>query len=279
MALCADASKINTEPSLYLKAGAIHGCVLCEERQAACLYGGCRPAQRRRQDRRLHVPQSGQSRTTRFSTPRAALPPRWSSRPSRWAFRSSSRARDSRPGASSWRRKPASPSSAARGESGSCASPARIDWCSTQISARSTRKIASHRGKAVSRKRTDGAPWALSFETCSRSTARRWEPLWQGYQEFYRVTLGADVTEATWQRLIDVSEPVHGLGAFDDDRLFGITHFLFHRSTWLTSDTCYLQDLYVVPDSSRARSCAQTHRSRLCRRRREGSGSGLLAHA
>ncbi len=31
VALSADASKINTAPSLYLAAGAIHGCVLCEE--------------------------------------------------------------------------------------------------------------------------------------------------------------------------------------------------------------------------------------------------------
>ncbi len=76
-----------------------------------------------------------------------------------------------------------------------------------------------------------------------------WEPLWQGYQDFYRVTLGADVTEATWRRIIAASEPIHGLGAFDEGRLLGIAHFLFHRSTWLTSDTCYLQDLFVVPEA------------------------------
>ena len=45
--------KINTRPSLYLAAGAIHGCVLCEARPAAGLHGGRRPPQRDRQDRRL----------------------------------------------------------------------------------------------------------------------------------------------------------------------------------------------------------------------------------
>ena len=47
---------INTTPSLYLEAGAIHGCVLCARGPAARLHGGCRPPQRGRQDRRLDVP-------------------------------------------------------------------------------------------------------------------------------------------------------------------------------------------------------------------------------
>ena len=47
--------KINTTPSLYLEAGAIHGCVLAVEGPAAGLHGGRRPPQRRRQDRRLDV--------------------------------------------------------------------------------------------------------------------------------------------------------------------------------------------------------------------------------
>ena len=48
-------NKINTTPSLYLEAGAIHGCVLAQRGPAAGLYGGRRPPQRRRQDRRLDV--------------------------------------------------------------------------------------------------------------------------------------------------------------------------------------------------------------------------------
>jgi FdhD protein len=47
---------INTTPSLYLEAGAIHGCVLAPGGPAARLHGGCRPPQRGRQDRGLDVP-------------------------------------------------------------------------------------------------------------------------------------------------------------------------------------------------------------------------------
>ena len=60
--------QINTEPSLYLKAGAIHGCVLCERGSAADLYGGRRPPQRGRQDRRLHVAQRPRARGQTFYT-------------------------------------------------------------------------------------------------------------------------------------------------------------------------------------------------------------------
>jgi GNAT superfamily N-acetyltransferase len=39
---------------------------------------------------------------------------------------------------------------------------------------------------------------------------------------------------------------MHALGAFDGgNRLVGIVHAIFHRSTWLPEWTCYLQDLYV----------------------------------
>ena len=69
--------KINTTPSLYLEAGAIHGCVLAQRRPAAGLYGRRRPPQRGRQDRGLDVPAEGAARTTRFSTPPAGSPPRW----------------------------------------------------------------------------------------------------------------------------------------------------------------------------------------------------------
>ena len=69
--------KINTTPSLYLEAGAIHGCVLAQRRSAAGLYGRRRPPQRGRQDRRLDVQGEGAGRPTRFSTPPGGSPRKW----------------------------------------------------------------------------------------------------------------------------------------------------------------------------------------------------------
>ncbi|MFL6820476.1 MAG: GNAT family N-acetyltransferase [Bradyrhizobium sp.] len=74
-----------------------------------------------------------------------------------------------------------------------------------------------------------------------------WEPLWQGYLTFYKSTLPAEVTEATWRRFFD---PLEHLGAFvaeREGRLIGIAHYLLHRSTWAPVCYCYLEDLFVEP--------------------------------
>lgn len=75
-----------------------------------------------------------------------------------------------------------------------------------------------------------------------------WEPLWQGYQAFYRVALAEETSAVTWARLNDPAEPMVALGADADGRLCGIVHYLFHRSTWTVGNYCYLQDLFVAED-------------------------------
>jgi GNAT superfamily N-acetyltransferase len=75
-----------------------------------------------------------------------------------------------------------------------------------------------------------------------------WNPLWQGYLEFYQVDLAADVTELTWRRLLDPGEPMCALGLFADGKLIGFAHLVFHRSTWSAGPYCYLEDLYVDKD-------------------------------
>ena len=72
-----------------------------------------------------------------------------------------------------------------------------------------------------------------------------WEVLWQGYLRFYESSQAADATSATWLRMHDPAEPMHGLGAYVDGRLLGIVHYLFHRSFWTVGHYCYLQDLFV----------------------------------
>jgi GNAT superfamily N-acetyltransferase len=76
-----------------------------------------------------------------------------------------------------------------------------------------------------------------------------WLPLWEGYNAFYgrvgATALDAQITATTWQRFFDVGEPVFCLVAVDGDRLLGLTHFLYHRSTTRLALTCYLQDLFT----------------------------------
>lgn len=77
------------------------------------------------------------------------------------------------------------------------------------------------------------------------SDRAEWQPLFEAYIRFYEATLPAEQYDITWARLLDKAEPVHGFGAFEDGRMAGFTHAIFHRSTWLPDVTCYLQDLYV----------------------------------
>lgn len=76
-----------------------------------------------------------------------------------------------------------------------------------------------------------------------------WEPLWRGYQTFYNADIPAATTEYTWQRFHDPAVPMYALGAFLDERLTGIVHYLFHLSSWSPGPYCYLQDLFTAPDA------------------------------
>jgi len=85
-----------------------------------------------------------------------------------------------------------------------------------------------------------------SIEIHERSA---WEPLWQGYLEFYSALQAKDATDETWRRIHDEREPMFALGAYADGKLLGIVHYLFHRSFWTIGDYCYLQDLFVAKDT------------------------------
>lgn len=87
----------------------------------------------------------------------------------------------------------------------------------------------------------------LSIRPISPGDRRSWEPLWQGYLEFYEKTIPAETTEFTWKRLITTHE-VEGLLAWSEKgEALGLAHFLYHASTSTRGGNCYLQDLFVVP--------------------------------
>ena len=73
-----------------------------------------------------------------------------------------------------------------------------------------------------------------------------WEALWQNYQAFYKVVIPDQTTAVTWARLHDPAEAMGVLGAYMNECLCGIVHYLFHRSCWTVGDYCYLQDLFVA---------------------------------
>jgi GNAT superfamily N-acetyltransferase len=87
----------------------------------------------------------------------------------------------------------------------------------------------------------------LTVRTLAPADRAAWEPLWCGYQEFYKTGIPAATTDETWRRFHDGSEPMFALGAFVGTELVGIVHCIYHRSCWTVGNYCYLQDLFTAP--------------------------------
>jgi ribosomal protein S18 acetylase RimI-like enzyme len=84
-----------------------------------------------------------------------------------------------------------------------------------------------------------------------------WDRLWSAYLDFYAQDLAPEVTDATWRRLVNPEQDLHGLGALDPaGELLGFVHYLFHPVTWSTGDRCYLEDLFVA-EAARGRGAGR----------------------
>lgn len=95
------------------------------------------------------------------------------------------------------------------------------------------------------------APGRFLIRAIRRTDYDRWRPLWDGYNAFYgrsgATALPESITRMTWQRFFDPAEPVHALVTEDvgQDKMVGLAHYLYHRSTTRINDVCYLQDLFA----------------------------------
>jgi GNAT superfamily N-acetyltransferase len=69
--------------------------------------------------------------------------------------------------------------------------------------------------------------------------------LWAAYLAFYRVDLAPEVNAATWARLMDAGSPVKARLAEADGVVQGFAIHMHHPSTWVLTEDCYLEDLYV----------------------------------
>ena len=69
----------------------------------------------------------------------------------------------------------------------------------------------------------------------ARPDHAEWRVLWDGYNAFYGregpTALPGSITQATWERFFNENEPVHAFVAEQDDKVIGLVHYLFHRST------------------------------------------------
>jgi GNAT superfamily N-acetyltransferase len=74
-----------------------------------------------------------------------------------------------------------------------------------------------------------------------------WDKLWAGYLAFYESSLPQNVTDITFARFLDPSEPLFCLVAEDEGthELIGMVNCVLHRGTWSIENFCYLEDLFT----------------------------------
>ena len=90
---------------------------------------------------------------------------------------------------------------------------------------------------------------AVSIRKLNKTDHTNWRKLWADYLDFYKTKVSEQVYNTAFQRLIsnDLRE-YQGIVAEVEGNIMGFSHYLFHRNLWSTQDTCYLSDLYVVPE-------------------------------
>lgn len=91
---------------------------------------------------------------------------------------------------------------------------------------------------------------SLVIRPLRASDRPEWAEMWTGYLEFYETSVGQDVYDTTFARLLgEDPQDFNCLVAETDGGLVGLTHYLFHRHAWKVENVCYLQDLYARPET------------------------------
>lgn len=89
----------------------------------------------------------------------------------------------------------------------------------------------------------------LTIRAALPGDEKSWRTLWSGYCSFYGTHLPSEVTDRTWQRILDPESAVMCLIAEVEGQVYGFAHCVVHEATWETQPVCYLEDLYVLPSA------------------------------
>ena len=89
----------------------------------------------------------------------------------------------------------------------------------------------------------------VSIRHLEKFDHNRWKQLWTDYLNFYKTTVSTSVYKTAFNRLISNElKEYQCIVAVVSGEIIGFSHYLFHRNLWSVRDTCYLSDLFVVPD-------------------------------
>ena len=75
-----------------------------------------------------------------------------------------------------------------------------------------------------------------------------WRELWAGYLAWYKATLPANVTDATWTRIVSDDPTFQAIVAEREGVVVGFANLVLHDFTWSDKPAALLHDLFVRPD-------------------------------
>lgn len=96
---------------------------------------------------------------------------------------------------------------------------------------------------------------SISIRELRSSDKGQWLKLWRGYQAFYKADLSSDEDALFERLLVPAPDGPFCLVAEEQGRLLGLTHYLYHKTTWGPEPRCYLNDLFTI-DAARGKGVA-----------------------
>jgi GNAT superfamily N-acetyltransferase len=76
-----------------------------------------------------------------------------------------------------------------------------------------------------------------------------WRRLWMGYLAHLNATVPDEITAHTWSRILSPGSPLFCRLAVAEHTIVGFAVCLLHEGSWALTPHCYLEDLYVAPES------------------------------
>tara|TARA_B100001057_G_C22627307_1_gene862997 strand:+ start:41 stop:502 length:462 start_codon:yes stop_codon:yes gene_type:complete len=91
------------------------------------------------------------------------------------------------------------------------------------------------------------------IEEISENNYENWKFIFKKYLLFYNSKLSEKIIRNTWNNIINKEKPINCIGCYETSKikkkqLVGIMNFIYHKSTWIENNVCYLEDLFILED-------------------------------
>lgn len=90
---------------------------------------------------------------------------------------------------------------------------------------------------------------AATIRAALPSDEAEWRALWSGYCEFYGADVATEISDRTWQRILDPDSAIMCIVAEVEGKVYGFANCVVHENTWEAQPVCYLEDLFVHPSA------------------------------